>query len=160
MTFPSPKSKGAVCPCLCCQHRLCLLVPHSPTCFAWSTTPWATDLFSYQCIQFSLENIKRWQIHHCCKYLVSLSALAGRNVILIVDWISLNLCSRKLGVYCYFFSNRLKKLFASLIFYLRRYIHAAIRPLLSPQLSPDNWNGLDKFYQHWFSTFIFHHYFS
>lgn len=56
-------------------------------------TLFVPDLFSYKCIQLSLENSKR--ILHFCNQLVPRSALGGKNMILIADWISLDLHSRK-----------------------------------------------------------------
>lgn len=108
--FLSPESGGVSCPCpaVWCDRAAvtgCASLPHAvPLIFHGQHALLVPALFSHKCIQLSLENSKRFL--HFCKQCVPLSALGGKNTILIADWISLHLHSRKgvCFVWLFFFS--------------------------------------------------------
>lgn len=89
--FPlSIEWRSCSCPAVWCDRAAVtgsVSLPHSVTFILHGQhTMWVPALLSDKCIQLSLENNKRFL--HFCKQLVPLSALGGKNMILIADWIS------------------------------------------------------------------------
>lgn len=96
--FPISRVEGSCpCPAVWCDRAAVTasvsLPPAATFVLHGQHALWVPALFSYKCIQLSLENNKRFP--HFCKQLVPVSALGGKNTIPIADWISLDLHSRK-----------------------------------------------------------------